>query len=65
MNQEQFDRLPGLLSRSQFCGATGITVDVLRKMKDAKLVRAYKPYAGARKAKYYKADAARIAGFKF
>jgi len=65
MTQDNFDKLPGLLSRSQFCGATGLTVGVLRKMKEANMLRTYKPYRGARKSKYYKSDAAKIAGFRF
>ncbi|MBK8001716.1 MAG: hypothetical protein IPK15_24185 [Verrucomicrobia bacterium] len=70
MTQEQFDKLPGLLTRAQFMVVTGLTELKLRAEVEAGLVTRWKPSkptrASYKKAyhRYYKHEAAKIGGFK-
>ena len=70
MTQEQFDALPGLLTRRQFMTVTGLTEPKLRVEVEAGLVRRWRPSRPTRKyytkayARYYKADAATLTGFR-
>ncbi len=70
MTQENFDRLPGLLSLSQFIGATGLSYHKVRAELEAGLIKAYRPAPSARRKykksrlKYYKRDAAKLGGFE-
>lgn len=65
ITQAMFDRLPGLLTRYQFKLVTGLSnedMDALRAAKPPELkVWQSKPRGYH---KYYKSDAARIAGFR-
>lgn len=67
MTQEQFDKLPGLLSLQQFVVVTGLARNKVTQMSEAKVIGSHRcpPVAGRKKSyrKYYKHDAARIAGF--
>lgn len=67
MTQEQFDKLPGLLSLQQFVTVTGLPQRKVRDMLDAKVIGSHRPPPprGRKKSylKYYKHDAARIGGF--
>lgn len=70
MTQEQFDALPGLLTRRQFMIVTGLSELKLRAEVEAGLVRRWRPSRPTRTyykksyARYYKTDAAHIGGFK-
>jgi len=67
MTQQEFDELPGLLSPSQFMVVTGLTRHKLRAEREIGLIQAWQgnPQVGRVKTyrKYYKRDAARIAGY--
>lgn len=78
VTQERFARLPALLTRSEFQQITGVSDEMLKEkaitanhlsqeecaiLRGADLLPVYREHGGY--AKYYKADAARIAGFKF
>lgn len=67
MTQEQFDKLPGLLSLQQFVTVTGLSRHKIQEMGAAKVLASHRcpPVAGRKKSyrKYYKHDAARIGGF--
>lgn len=67
MTKEEFDSLPGLLSSGQFRRVTGFTRHKLRELRELGLVKSYPLVSGKHTktyAKYYKADAGRIAGFE-
>lgn len=75
MTQQAFNELPGLLTRKLFQQITGLSDDDLDQMRrDKELDVFYAHPNGCRRrkkkktktgyAKYYKRDAARIAGFK-
>jgi len=70
MTQENFDKLPGLLSLSQFIGATGLSDEKVRAAREAGYITTYRPPPVARRKykksrlKYYKRDAARLGGFE-
>lgn len=68
MTQTDFDKLPGLLSPSQFMGATGLSRHKLREQREAGVLPCYTgaPQGGRKRAyrKYFKRDAARIGGFE-
>lgn len=63
MNQSDFDKLPGLLTRKLFCQITGLNKNDLGELvKSGKIAKftAHKNGYG----RYYKADAARFLGVK-
>lgn len=63
ITQEVFDRLPWLLKPADFMRITGLSEKELAAMRRDKEIAAYcRP--GGKYHKYYKRDAARIAGFK-
>ena len=62
MTQADFDKLPGLLTAAQFRAATGVPEAKLRDWRTGKVIRSL-PWGS--KFRYYKADAARMGGFKF
>jgi hypothetical protein len=67
MTQEQFDKLPGLLSLQQFVSVTGLTRHKIAEMIIAGVLDWHRgPVAPGRAKsyrKYYKRDAARLGGF--
>jgi DNA-binding transcriptional MerR regulator len=63
MTQNEFDALPGLLTRAQFMAITGLSKDKLRVEVQAKLIGTHKSKPNGY-AKYYKRDAARLGGFE-
>lgn len=63
MTQEEFDQLPGLMSRKLFLRATGLCLHTLYDMIDSNEIKVRK-IKGMRYAKYYKSEAARLAGFQ-
>lgn len=74
MTQQEFNALPGRLTRKLFLQVTGISEDDLDQMRQSKELDLFYPHPnGSRRgqkkfkkgyAKYSKADAARIAGYK-
>lgn len=63
MTQQEFDGLPGLMTRKQFMQVTGLNKENLRELcTDKNKLKRYHPKKGGY-AKYYKRDAARIGGF--
>ncbi len=62
MNQEEFNKLPGLLTRKLFMNITGLRKEHLRELVLQKKIRYLS--LGHGKGKYYKGDAARFGGFK-
>jgi hypothetical protein len=68
MTQSEFDKLPGLLTPSQFMGVTGLSRHKLREESEAGALQVYRarPRNGRRRAyrKYFKRDAARLSGFE-
>ena len=67
MTQDQFNRLPGLLTLAQFITVSGMTRHKVREAVDAGVIGSHRgpPDRGRKKSyrKYYKHDAARIGGF--
>jgi hypothetical protein len=61
--QEDFDKLPGLVSRSTFLYWTGLSDEELSGEVKAKRIAIYKPRENG-KALYFKYEAARLTKFK-
>lgn len=61
--QEQFDKLPGLVSRGTFVYWTGLSPEELTKEVLAKHIAVYKPN-GRMQALYFKHEIARLTYFK-
>lgn len=64
MTQEQFTKLPALLTRQQFLVVTGLSLRKLREYSEAGLVKRFREKTD-KYSRYYKRDAARISGFTF
>lgn len=67
MTQEEFDRLPGLLSPSQFIAVTGLSWHKLITERESGGLPCWKaaPKKGRKRSyrKYFKRDAAKLGGF--
>lgn len=63
MTQDEFNLLPGTLTRKEFMRATGFTWRTLAKLLESGGLKTFKP-AGARQNRYLKSEAARVAGWQ-
>jgi len=61
--QAEFDRLPAMVSRSEFLDWTGYSASELREEVEADRIKVYRP-KNHTKARYYKAEIARLGGWK-
>jgi len=61
--QEEFARLPGMVSRSEFMDWTGYSDNELSEEVKSGRIRVYLP-EGKTKARYYKSEIARLGGWK-
>lgn len=67
MTQDEFNQLPALLSRGVLADVTGLSDATISEMVKQKKLKVYRPpvkNGHRRYAKYYKWQAAEIAGFK-
>lgn len=62
MTQKLMDEMPALLSKKQFQAVTGLERRQIAHLVRMRLLRVWRPMAGGY-AKYYKADAAKMAGY--
>lgn len=60
--QEEFSRLPGMVSRAEFLDWTGYSVRELDEDVKAGLIKVYRP-EGRVKARYFKSEIARLTGW--
>lgn len=63
MSRADFDKLPPIISRKVFLFATGLNTQKFYLFVSAKLIRKLPVGKTGKLANYYKADAAKIAGY--